>query len=69
MLKRLSGSLYFDHYHDHYYYYYHYYFFFIIIILFLLYFFCCPIIKFLWLNQSQGTLDIQINTRYSQPLL
>ena len=41
----------------------------IIIILFLLFFFCCPIIKFLWLNQSQGTLDIQINTRYSQPLL
>ena len=26
MLKRLSGSLYFDHYHDHYYYYYHYYY-------------------------------------------
>ena len=41
----------------------------IIIILFLLFFFCCPIIKFVWLNQSQGTLDIQINTRYSQPLL
>ena len=26
MLKRLSGSLYFDHYHYHYYYYYYYYY-------------------------------------------
>ena len=66
MLKRLSGSLYFDRYHDH-----------IIMVSiiiitifipFLFIFFLLPIIKFLWPNQSQGTLDIQINTRYSRPL-
>ena len=40
MLKRLSGSLYFDHYHDHYYYYYHYYYYFY-------YYYSIPFIFFL----------------------
>ena len=54
MLKRLSGSLYFDHYHDHYYYYYHYYYYFYYYYSIpFIFFFVAPLLNFCGLTKAK----------------